>query len=68
MLCHFERLVGFPIGVTTVRQISVYRDADVVVNGDIAADRRADVIRQDVLAASGSAINTCIDGAEKHRV
>jgi hypothetical protein len=68
MLYHFERPVGFPTGVITVRQISVCRDADIVVNGDIAAHRRADVVRQDVLAASGSAINTCVDGAEKHRV
>jgi hypothetical protein len=60
--------MGFPIGVTTVRQIGVCRDADVVVNGDIAADRRADVVRQDVLAASGSAIDACVDSAEKHRV
>jgi hypothetical protein len=45
MLYHFERLVGFPIGVIIVRQISVCRDADVVINGDITADRRADVVR-----------------------
>jgi hypothetical protein len=68
MLCHFERPMGFPTGVTTVRQIGVCRDVDIVVNGDIAADRRADIVRQDVLAASGSAIDTCVDGAEKHRV
>jgi hypothetical protein len=60
--------MGFPIGVITVRQISICRDADVVIDGDIAADRRADIVRQDVLAASGSAIDTCVDGAEKHRV
>jgi hypothetical protein len=68
MSYHFERPIGFPIGVITVRQISVCRDADIVVNGDIAADRRADVVRQDVLPASGSAIDTCVDGTEKHRV
>jgi hypothetical protein len=68
MSCHFERPIGFPIGVTTVRQIGVCRDADVIVDGDITADRRADVVRQDVLAASGSAIDTCVDGTEKHRV
>jgi hypothetical protein len=60
--------MGFPIGVITVRQIGVCRDADVVVDGDITADRRADVVRQDILAASGSTINTCVDSAEKHRV
>jgi hypothetical protein len=45
MLYYFKRPIGFPIGVIIVRQISVYRDADFVVDGDITADRRADVIR-----------------------
>lgn len=66
--CHFERLMGFSARVTTIRQIGVRRDADVVINSDIAADRRADVIRQDVLAASGSAIDTYVDSTEEHRV
>jgi hypothetical protein len=60
--------MGFPIGVIIVRQISVYRDVDVIINSDITADRRADVVRQDILAASGSAIDTYVDGTEKHRV
>jgi hypothetical protein len=60
--------MGFPTGVIIVRQISVYRDVDIVINGDITTDRRADVVRQDVLAASGSAINIYVDSTEKHRV
>jgi len=60
--------MGFPTRVVIVRQIGVCRDADVVIDGDITADRGADVVRQDVLAASRSTIDTCVDSTEKHRV
>ena len=60
--------MGFPTRVTTIRQVGICRDADVVVNGDVATDRRANVIRQDVLAASRSAVDTCVDGTEEHRI
>jgi hypothetical protein len=60
--------MGFPTRVAIVRQVSVRRDADVIVNRDITADRRANVVRQDVLAASRGAIDTCVDGTEEHRI
>ena len=60
--------MGFLTRVVAVGQVGVRRDADVVVDSDIAAKRRADVVQQDVLVEAGGPFDTCVDSAEEHRV